>query len=118
MQDNADRKAFFFTGATLGPDDPQFPQYSFFANVEVFGLLDSRPDDRMGVGVWWNGLSDNFTDLVSPVADLRNNYGVEMYYNFAVTKWLHIGPDLQFIENAIDDDDLAVIPGIRLVIDF
>jgi porin len=115
---NPNRKATFFMGGTVGPDNPQFAQWNFFANIEVFGLMASRPDDRMGVGGWWNGLSDNFKDLTSPVIDLQNTWGFELFYNFAINKWLHLSPDLQLIENEREDDDLAVIPGVRLVIDF
>jgi porin len=75
------RKLTLFTGGTLGPDNPQFAQWNFFANVELFGFFESRPADRIGVGVWWNGFSDNYTDLVSPVIDLQDLYGFEVYYN-------------------------------------
>ncbi len=115
---NPGRKVTFLTGGTVGPDDPQFAQFNFFANVETFGLMDSRPHDRMGVAGWWNGLSPNYKDLVSPVADLRNPYGFEVYYNFAINKWLHLTADLQLAKNEWADDDVAVIPGVRLVIDF
>ena len=37
---NSKRKAYFFTGGTAGPDNPQFAQYNFFANVEMFGLME------------------------------------------------------------------------------
>ena len=112
------RKANFMIGGTVGPDNPQFAQWNFFANVEAFGPMASRPHDRMGVGGWWNGLSDNFTDLVSPVIDLRDTWGFELYYNFAINKWLHLSADLQLIENEREADDFAVIPGVRLVMDF
>jgi hypothetical protein len=112
------RKATILIGGTAGPDDPQFAQYNFFTAVEAYGPMASRPHDRMGVSFWYNWLSDNFTDLVSPVADLRDLYGFELYYNFAINKWLHLSPDLQLIKNERDDDDLAVILGGRIVIDF
>lgn len=115
---NADRKAYFFTGGTAGPDNPAFAQYNFFANLEVFGPLASRPKDRLGVGGWWNGLSDNFVDLVSPVTELRDLYGFEVYYNYEVTPWMHVSADFQLVENELKGDDMAVIPGVRLVIDF
>jgi len=112
------RKANFMIGGTLGPDNPQFAQWNAFANVEMYGLFTSRPHDRMGAAVWWNGLSDNFTDLVSPVADLRDLWGVELYYNFEVTPWFHVTPDLQIVQNEFDDDDTAVILGVRGALDF
>jgi hypothetical protein len=113
-----DRKANFMIGGTVGPDNPQFAQWNFFANVEAYGPMVSRPHDRMGVAGWYNGLSDNFKDLVSPVADLRDLWGFEVYYNVAINKWAHVSADLQLIENEWEDDDLAVIPGVRLVVDF
>jgi hypothetical protein len=115
---NPNRKANFMIGGTVGPDNPQFAQYNIFANVEGYGLMTSRPDDRMGVAGWYNFLSDNFKDLVSPVIDLRDTWGVELYYNIAINKWLHLTPDIQLVQNEREDDDIAVIPGVRLVIDF
>jgi hypothetical protein len=34
-----------------------------------------------------------------------------------INKWLHLTADLQLIENERKDDDLAVIAGLRLVMD-
>jgi porin len=85
-QGNPDRKPTFFIGGTGGPDNPQFAQWNIFAAVEAFGLMASRPHDRMGVSGWYNGLSGNFKDLVSPVVDLRDTWGFELYYNIAINK--------------------------------
>jgi porin len=52
------------------------------------------------------------------VIDLQNLWGVELYYNIALNKWLHLTPDLQLVENARKRADLAVIPEVRLVMDF
>jgi carbohydrate-selective porin OprB len=52
------------------------------------------------------------------VVDLRDTYGFELYYNIAINKWLHLTPDLQIVQNAREADDIAVVPGIRLVLDF
>jgi hypothetical protein len=112
------RKATILIGGTAGPDDPQFAQYNFFTAVEGHGLMASRPHDRMGVADWYNWLSDNYIDLVSPVADIQDTWGFELYYSLAINQWAHLTPDLQLIENEWKDDDLAVVSGVRLVIDF
>jgi porin len=117
-EDDPNRKATIFIGGTGGPDDPQFAQWNFFAAVEAYGPMASRPQDRMGVAFWHNWLADNYKDLVSPVIRLRDTYGFELYYNIEINKWLHVTPDLQFIENEVKGDDLAIIPGIRAIIDF
>jgi porin len=119
---NPDRKANFMIGGTVGPDNPQFAQYNFMANIEVFGLMHSRPDDRMGACYWWNGLSDDFKKLVSDRSrgreKLRNPWGFEFYYNYELTPSMHLTADLQLVENQNKGDDFAIIPGARLVVDF
>ena len=73
----------------------------------------------MGVSGWVNGLSENFISDVSPVIAIRDyTWGVELYYNYQINPWLHLTPDLQFVQNENVGDDIAIIPGIRLVIDF
>ena len=71
----------------------------------------------MGVAGWHNWLSDEYKDLVSPLFRLRDTWGLEAYYNIEINKWLHLTPDLQLIENERKGDDLAVVTGLRLVID-
>ncbi len=115
---NPNRKLVFLTGGTFGPDNPQFAQWNFFANVEAYGIMDSRPHDKMGLAFFRNGLSDNFIELVSPLVDLQDVWGFEFYYNIEINKWLHLTPDIQLVETEIEDDDFAVIPGVRLVVDF
>jgi porin len=112
------RKTALFIGGTAGPDNPQFAQYTFLTSVESYGPMASRPHDRMGVSGWHSWLSDNFTDLVEPVADLRDTWGFELYYNVEITPWMHLTADIQYVHNEWKDDDEAVIPGARLVIDF
>jgi carbohydrate-selective porin OprB len=63
-------------------------------------------------------LSNNYKQLVRPVANLRDLYGFEIYYNVEINKWLHVTPDLQVIKNQWNGDDIAIVPGIRAVIDF
>lgn len=115
---NPKRKANIMIGGTVGPDNPQFAQYNIFANAEVFGLMESRPNDRMGVGAFYNTLSDNFKKLVRPVVNLRDMWGVEIYYNAEIIPSVRLSPDLQLVRNEVSEDDFAVIPGVRLTVDF
>jgi porin len=117
-EDDPTRKATILIGGTAGPDDPQFAQYNFFSSLEAYGPMASRPHDRMGISFWYNWLANNYKQLVRPVANLRDLYGFEIYYNVAVNQWLHITPDLQVIKNEWNGDDIAIVPGIRAVIDF
>jgi hypothetical protein len=115
---NPDRKTTIMLGGTVGPGNPQFAQFNVFANLETFGLMNSRPHDRMGVAGWGNLLSDNFKKLVSPVIDLRDLWGVEVYYSVPVIPSVRLTADLQFVQNGRNGDNIAVIPGVRLITDF
>jgi porin len=116
---NPNRKANFMIGGTVGPDNPQFAQYNGFANVEAFGLMKSRPHDRMGVGGFYNQLSSEFEDLTSIVGvELESVWGTELYYNAEITPSFHLTPNLQFVNNQNQSDSTAVILGLRAVIDF
>jgi porin len=116
------RKAAILIGGTAGPDDPQFAQYNLFTALEAYGPMASRPQDRMGVAFWYNWLSDDFVDTLSnlpidPIR-LRDIWGFELYYNIEINKWLHLTPDLQIVKNEFKGDNMAIIPGIRMVMDF
>jgi porin len=117
-KNNPDRKATLFVGGTVGPDNPQFAEWNIFGSIEVFGLRASRPGDRMGVSGWYNGLSNNFKYLVSPVVDLRDTWGFELYYSAEIIPSVHLSVDLQLVQNENESNKFAVIPGARLVVDF
>jgi porin len=113
------RHADFFMGGTIGDDNPNFSRWNLFASIETFGLMASRPADRMGISMWYSGLTNDFKNLASNFdIRLRDTWGVELYYNYEINKWLHLSPDFQLVKNQNTRDDLAVIPGIRLVMDF
>ena len=102
----------------MGPDNPQLAQFNVFANLETFGLMKSRPHDRMGVGGWGNLLSDNLKKLVSPVIDLCDLWSAEVYYSVQIIPSVHLTADLQIVQNERNGDNIAVIPGVRLVTDY
>jgi carbohydrate-selective porin OprB len=119
---DSNRKATILIGGTAGPDDPQFAQYNIFTSLEAHGPMSSRPKDRMGVSFWYNWLSDDFVDTLSslPIAPiyLRDLWGFEFYYNIEVNKWIHLTADLQIVKNEFKGDNTAIVPGIRMVMDF
>jgi hypothetical protein len=43
--------------------------------------------------------------------------GFELYYNLEISRCLHFTAYIQLVQNANKDDDFAVIPGGRLVLD-
>jgi hypothetical protein len=55
---------------------------------------------------------------VSPVIDLRDLWGVEVYYSAQIIPSIHLTADLQIVQNERNGDNIAVIPAVRLVTDF
>jgi porin len=101
-------------GVTSG--DPNPIQSSFVIGISGEGMWRSRPWDGFGIGVyrynWTSGLS---TALLTP---LRGETGVEMYYNFALTPWLSLSPNLQYIRPATDGAPMLTVFGLRSVARF
>lgn len=101
-------------GVTDGNVNPVEGFYSI--GVAGRGLLDGRPDDSFGIGYYYLHVS---RDLPAPLARrARDEQGMELYYNIAVTPWCHITPDLQIIRPISEGTDTAVVLGIRMKIDF
>ncbi len=98
-----------------GYADAQTSPYEFVANVafQAQGLCCNRPQDTMGAGYFYTGLSEDAKALLNPTIPVNDLQGVEVYYNAAVTPWFHLTADLQVIEPALQTNDTAVVFGIR-----
>ncbi len=80
------------------------------------GLIPSRQDDTFGVGYYYIALSDKLPRIIKDIS--RDEQGVELYYNIAVTPWLHITPDIQILHPANRSVNTTVVVGVRTKIDF
>ncbi|QDU89839.1 Carbohydrate-selective porin, OprB family [Pirellulimonas nuda] len=103
-----------------GLADQQTSPVGWSANValQASGFRDSRPHDAVGIGYFHTGLSNDFVNLLSPVLDLRDVDGVELYYSAAISQSFQLTGDLQVIEPAIADNDTAVVVGLRGTVGF
>jgi porin len=117
--DNDKKNMRLLTGWSVSDGNPSFAKWGGFASVEGWGLIEKRENDRMGAGFFYNQVSSEFKDLTSTVGiDIRNTWGVELYYNAEVSPWMHITGDIQLVSNQNQSDSTAVILGLRAVIDF
>lgn len=80
------------------------------------GMIPGRENDTFGIGYYFLNITDKLPRLMQSRVD--DEQGVEMYYNIAVTPWLHITPDIQIINPVIDRVDTTVVAGVRMKIDF
>ena len=81
------------------------------------GIIPGRPLDRMGIGVYAMFASDDFQDASLILNELLDDeLGFEAYYNFAVTPWLQVSADVQWVDQGISTSDDAWVIGSRLTI--
>lgn len=81
--------------------------------IQAHGFNRRRPHDSMGIGYFYTGLSDDFRNLLSPVRNLRDVNGIELYYNAAIARFFDLTTDLQVIEPADVNNDTAIVFGLR-----
>ena len=89
----------------------------------IFGIGGSSPipgrkQDTFGIGYYYLGYSDDFKNVARLVAPVRDERGLELFYNVGVTPWCHITPDLQVITPTLGLAETSVVLGLRTKIDF
>lgn len=81
------------------------------------GIIPKRDQDRFGVGYFHTDYSDT---ALAQALGVNSAQGVEMFYNFEVTPWMHITPDLQILVDpgGVSDRDVAIVYGLRMEMSF
>lgn len=82
------------------------------------GLFQSRPQDGFGIGYFYYNLSDDLQSAVDPLADFDDESGVELFYNFHVTRWFYLTADIQYVNPATGQSENALVGGMRLKVRF
>ncbi|HHT9111130.1 MAG TPA: carbohydrate porin [Candidatus Brocadiaceae bacterium] len=101
-------------GLTDGEVNPVQEFYSI--GLSGKGLIPGRDNDSFGVGYYFLSISDKLPRIIEQRT--QDEQGVELYYNIAITPWLHITPDLQVIEPVSKNVNTTVVAGVRMKIDF
>ena len=104
-----------FGRASISDGNPTPLRYFLSAGVGGNSQLRCGHDDNWGIGWYYVGASNEFGPLPRAIFDPQDGSGVEVFYNFQVTPWLNVTPDVQFISpgnRAIADD--AFIYGLRV----
>jgi porin len=69
------------------------------------GLSDRRPNDSFGLGIYHNGISrplkDDIARLTGATATPKNENGLEVFYDFAITPAIRVIPSYQHIWNPL-----------------
>ena len=73
------------------------------------GLFRGREKDTFGLGYYFLSADER----AQPFFGISDTSAYELFYNFEVTPWLHITPDLQLIDSALPGLDNTWVAGIR-----
>ncbi len=114
--DESDKKRHWGLFGQFGLADGNPNPVRFVANGGVGGRspLPGRKYDTFGVAYFYLGLSDSYKALARPLLPQRDEYGVELFYNLAVTPWARLTADLQVARPSTAGLGTAVLPGLRL----
>jgi porin len=113
--DNPDRGLGLYIQNGLGDGNPN--PVRWFLSVAVCGNspLPGRDGDTLGVGVYDVMLSSQAKSLAP---GLRDEQGVELFYNVRIAPGCHLTPDLQLLHPGLAPVSNVVVFGVRLKLDF
>lgn len=105
-------------GASDG--DPNPVHYFYSIGIGGKGMVPCRPLDTFGIGYYYIDISNpTLTGFFgNSTSFLRNEDGLEAYYSFALTPWMHLTPDIQYLGPA-QKNNLSIInpggPGLPII---
>lgn len=103
-----------FAQAALSDGNPNPIEWSALVGLGGTSLIPGRDKDRWGIGYFHYGLSSALLDGLKTLnIELKDESGVEAFYNIAVTPWFRVTADVQFINPFQPDRDDAVIMALR-----
>lgn len=114
---NPDEGVGLFGQFGISDGNPTRLHWSAHIGLGGTGLIPGRSRDKWGIGYYYSTLSDPLKDAVAPLTTLRDEQGVEAFYEFAVAPWFSVGTDLQVIRPGAGDTT-AVFVGFRSVLEF
>jgi porin len=121
-----DRGVGIFGRLGVSDGNPNFMKFFGSFGIGGKGMFESRPHDQFGWGFYYINIDNPRLDINTPrlqglpqnVEFLRDEYGFEWFYNFALTPWAMLTPDIQVVRGAQKDKftitrgPLGVLPRI------
>src|SRR5262249_18538373 len=115
-----DPKRMWGVFGNLGLGDTNPDPVRWAANIGIGGSspIQGRKLDSFGLGYFYTALNSSFKNLAPGVFPVRDEHGLEAFYNIGVTPWCHITPDLQLVLPAQERAQYLMFLGLRARIDF
>ncbi len=74
----------------------------------------SRPADKIGVAYFRQSFSDVLEDALSPLIELTDEQGIELFYTAQLGKTFRLTGDVQVVDPATGGKSTALVLGLRL----
>lgn len=106
-----------FGRASISDGNPTPLKYFLSAGLGGDCRLGCDRGDTWGLGWYYVGTTNKFGAIPQAALGPREGTGVELFYNFQVTPWLNITPDVQYIRpglSALTSGNDAFVYGIRI----
>jgi porin len=117
--ENPKRSWGVFGNAGLADQNPSPFRYFFSIGIGGSSPFACRKLDTFGIGYYAVGLNTALQNLAPRLVPIRDNeQGVELFYNYGVSPWFHITPDLQFVIPAFQNANWLTVLGLRAKVDF
>lgn len=104
--------------AAIADGNPNPVQGSFVGGFAGHGIVPTRPEDAFGIGYYYYNLSDDLQSGIAGALPLDDEQGVELFYNVALTGWLRLTANLQWIDPARARFSDAWAAGLRASVTF
>jgi len=115
-QDSSDpsRGWGFFGEFGMSDGNPTAQQWAALLGFGGTSPLPDRAADLWGIGVFRNSLTDPLVWGMRSLLELREEQGLEFFYNVALTPWLHVTPDIQVASPFLEHNPSAVFASLRM----
>jgi porin len=107
-----------FGNAGISDGKPNPIKWSVIFGIGGSSPIPSRKLDTFGVAYYYLNFSDDFKEVARAITPVRNERGLELFYNVGVTPWFHVTTDLQVITPLLERADTSLVLGLRAKIDF
>jgi porin len=112
------RKWGVFGKFGISDGNPNPVRWNAGGGISGASPIPGRARDTFGVGFYHLEISSVLKRSATPLTPLRNELGVEVYYDARVTPWFQFTPDLQIISPFEKGVDTALVVGFRAKLDF
>lgn len=115
---NPERGWGLFGQAGVSDANPNPVGWSVMGGIGGSSPLTGRELDKFGVGAFYLSYSDVLKEDLQPILPVRDESGLEVFYNLAATPWLRLTADTQWLQPTNSDRARAVISSLRMQVIF